>query len=92
MREIHPKAVAELDGFITLLRVACEEKDIYERLEKILSLPDEHRKTVIHALVADMKSSRAPEDFVTAMACLIDTDVAEQAYKVIFKCQRGTAR
>ncbi len=92
MREIHPKAVAELDGFITLLRVACEEKDIYERMEKILALPDEHRKMVIHALVADMKASRAPVDFVTAIACLIDTDVAEKAYEVIFSCQRRIAR
>ena len=88
MRDNNPKAVAELDGFITLLRVACEEEDVYERLEKILSLPDEHRKTVIHALVTDMKSSRAPADFVTAIACA----VVEQAYEVIFKCQRGTAR
>ena len=88
MEKSQLKSVAEVEGFITLLRVACEEQDVYQRLEEILSLPDEHRKTVIQALLSSMRSSRAPEDFVAAIACLIDTEITEKAYEVIFKCKR----
>jgi len=88
MEKSQLKSVAEVEGFITLLRVACEEQDVHQRLEEILSLPDERRKTVIQALLLSMRSGRAPEDFVAAIACLIDTEIAEKAYEVIFKCKR----
>jgi len=33
--------------------------------------------------------AQAPRDFITAIACLLDNQVAEKAYEVIYKCRRG---
>jgi hypothetical protein len=35
-----------------------------------------------------MLVARAPQDFVQAIACLMDDAVAEKAYEVIFRCGR----
>ena len=83
------RSVAEVDGFITMLRVACEDPSINARLEKILSLPDERRQALVHTLVSDMLIAKAPKEFVEAIACLMDDAVAEKAYEVIFQCRRG---
>ena len=82
------KSLAEIDSFITLLCVACEDSDIYQQLEKILSLPNENRQFLLRSLVADMQNKGASPDFIAAIASLIDTEVSERAYEVIFNCQR----
>ena len=83
-----PRTVAEVDGFITMLRVACEDPSINARLEKILSLPDERRQALVHTLVSDMLIAKAPKEFVEAIACLMDDAVAEKAYELIYRCAR----
>lgn len=82
------KSVADIDSFIVLLNAACADDAMNATLEKILSLPDEQRMVLINRLVVDMRSKHAPEDFVAAIACLVDTPVAVKAYEVIFKCRR----
>jgi hypothetical protein len=82
------KSVAEIDGFITLLRVACEDARINAQLERLLALPDEQRRGLVHAWVTDMIVARAPRDFIEAIGCLMDDRVAEKAYEVIFQCRR----
>jgi len=84
-----PRSVAEIDGFVTMLQVACEDASINERLERILSLPDKRRRGLIHTLVSDMLVAKAPKDFIAAIACLMDDEVAEKAYEVIYHCRRG---
>jgi hypothetical protein len=84
-----PRSVADIDSFITMLQVACEEPSINARLETLLALPDDERRGVIHGLVSDMLVAKAPKDFVAAIACLTDDAIAEKAYEVIFKCRRG---
>ena len=49
-----PRSVAEIGSFITMLRVACEDANINQRLERILALPDDGRRTLIHTLVSDI--------------------------------------
>lgn len=88
LQDAQPKTVAENDSFITLLLAACEDHKTYEKLEKILSLPDEERKALLRYLVVDMTNKKAPEDFIAAITCLMNTAVAEKAYEVIFQCQR----
>ena len=83
-----PGSVAEIDRFIDLLSAACTDAGMHATLEKILSLPDERREALIRKLVADMRERQAPEDFVAAIACLVDTAIAEKAYEVIFNCRR----
>jgi hypothetical protein len=84
-----PKSVAEIESFVTMLQVACEDASVNDRLVQILSLPDEQRQSLVHMLVSDMLIAKAPRDFVAAIACLSDDRVAERAYEVIFKCKRG---
>jgi len=86
-----PGSVAEIESFVTMLRVACEDASINARLEKLLSLPDHERRGLVHSWVTDMLVAEAPRDFVAAIACLSDDRIAEKAYEVIFKCRRGEA-
>ena len=72
-----------------MLRAACEDRTIYERLEHLLAMPDEKRQGVVHAWVNDMLIASAPQDLIQAVACLMDDRVAEKAYEVIFNCRRG---
>lgn len=83
------KTVAEIDTFITMLLAACENRMVYERLENLLSMPDDKRQALVHTWVTDLLIAEAPRDFVQAIACLLDNRVAEKAYEVIFKCRRG---
>ncbi|MSQ72178.1 MAG: hypothetical protein EXR27_12925 [Betaproteobacteria bacterium] len=82
------RTVGDVEGFITLLRAACDDKGMNDALEKLLSMPDEQRKTFVHGWVSDLLVKQAPADFIEAIACLLDDAVAEQAYQVIFQCRR----
>ena len=82
--------VAEVDGFIDLLRAACDNPTMNTALEKLLSQPDEQRQSMVHNWVSDLLLRDAPRDFTRAIACLMDDGVAEKAYAVIYHCQRKT--
>lgn len=84
-----PKSVGEIESFITMLTAACGDASVYERLERLLSMPDPKRQAVVRAWVNDLLIAQAPGDFVQAIACLVDDRVAEKAYEVIFQCRRG---
>ena len=82
------RSVADVESFITMLRVACEDPRINAQLERVLSLPDEERQSFIRTWVSDIMIKGAPKDFIAAIACLSDDRVAEKAYEVIFQCRR----
>lgn len=86
---VAPKSVAEIDGFITMLEVACRDGKVHAQLERLLSMPDARRQGVVRAWVNDLLVAKAPADFTQAIACLLDDQVAEKAYEVIFRCGRG---
>jgi hypothetical protein len=44
-----PKSVPEIDAFITMLRVACENNQVREKLERLLAMPDLQRQAVVEA-------------------------------------------
>jgi len=83
-----PRSVAEVKGFVDLLMAACNDAKINATLERLLAMPDERRKGLVHAWVTDLIIEDAPKDLVQAVACLMDDAVAEKAYEVIFKCKR----
>lgn len=83
-----PKSVADIETFITMLRVACEDRSVNERLERLLSLPDAKRHALLHSWISDLLVAQAPKDFIAAVACLSDDAVAEKAYEVIYNCKR----
>ncbi len=84
-----PRTVAEVEGFVGLLLAACDDPKINATLERLLSMPDEKRRGVVHGWVTDLLVGQAPRDFVQAIACLTDDAVAEKAYEVIFKCKHS---
>ena len=92
MTQSPPKSVADIESFITMLRVACEDRNVSERLERLLSLPDAKRQDVVHTWVSDLLIAKAPKDFIAAVACLSDDSIAEKAYETIYRCQREPRR
>ncbi len=82
------RTVGEVDGFIALLRSACDDRTVNDVLEKLLALPDERRRVLVHNWVSDLLVKQAPKEFIEAIACLLDDAVAEKTYEVIFKCRR----
>ena len=84
-----PRSVGQIDGFITLLLAACENRMVNDKLEALLSMPDQKRQAVVHSWVGDLLVQQAPRDFVLAIACLKDDAVAEKAYEVIVGCKKA---
>jgi hypothetical protein len=82
------RSVAEIEGFITMLRAACDDAKMNASLQKLLAMPDSQRQALVRSWVADLMQKRAPADFIEAIACLYDDGVAEKAYQVIFECSR----
>ena len=82
------RTVGEIEGFVTLLRSACDNRTVNDALEKLLALPDEQRRVLLHNWVSDLIVKQAPKEFIEAVACLLDDAVAEKTYEVIFKCRR----
>jgi hypothetical protein len=88
MKTPAPRTVAEVDGFVSLLMAACNDPKINATLERLLSMPDEKRRGLVHTWITDLLIEEAPRDLVQAVACLSDDAIAEKAYEVIFKCNR----
>jgi hypothetical protein len=89
MAQVPPVSVGEVEGFVNLLAAACSDAKVNAALERLLSMPNEKRQTLVHTWVTDLLIEDAPRDFVQAIACLKDDAVAEKAYEVIFRCRRG---
>jgi hypothetical protein len=89
MKQAPPRSVADVDGFVNLLMAACNDPNVNATLERLLSMPDEKRRGLVHTWVTDLLIKEAPRDFVQAVACLADDAIAEKAYEVIFNCKRG---
>ena len=83
-----PRTYAEVDGFIDMLLAACEDPGMNETLELLLSQPDTTRRTIVYRLLDRLKEKSAPHSLVDAVACLLDDQVAEKAYEVIFQCAK----
>jgi hypothetical protein len=91
MNATAPRSVADIEGFVDLLKAACEDEKINATLERLLAMRDAQRQGVVHAWVSDLMIAEAPREFIEAVACLIDDAVAEKAYEVIYQCGRGSA-
>jgi hypothetical protein len=86
-----PRSVADIEGFVGLLKAACDDPQINATLQRLLAMPDAQRRGVVHAWVTDLLIAEAPRDFIAAVGCLMDDPVAEKAYEVIYQCQRAKA-
>lgn len=82
------KTFAEVDGFIDMLRGACEDAEMHQTLDKILTQPDDARRQMLHVLIEDLRQKNAPRPLIDAFVCLLDDAAAEKAYAVIYACER----
>ena len=84
----NPRTFGDVDGFISMLLAACEDRGMNETLELLLSQPDSVRRTVVHRLFDRLRENEAPASLIEAVACLLDDAAAEKAYEVIFQCAK----
>jgi len=83
-----PRTYGDVDGFIDMLLAACEDREMNETLEILLSQPDDARRGMVHRLLEHCRERKAPQKLVEAIGCLLDDAVAERAYEVIYHCRR----
>jgi hypothetical protein len=83
-----PRTYGDVDGFIDMLLAACENREMNETLEILLSQPDDARRGMVHKLVEHCRERKAPQKLIEAIGCLLDDAVAERAYEVIYQCRR----
>ena len=67
-----PRTYADVQGFITMLIVACEDATINSTLQQLLSQPDHLRHAALQKLVAHLRASAAPTELIDAIICLLD--------------------
>lgn len=77
------KFAGQNDPFVTLIRVAQEDTEIRERLFTILSQNKFNRESILNSYLEDMRLNQAPQDFISAIACLLDDDIAEKALQIL---------
>ena len=87
-RYVKPQTYSEVEGFVGLLKAACEDPAINQTLEVILSQSDAARKKMIGELLKRFRERRAPQMLIDAFVCLMDDEVAEKVYVFIHKCER----
>ena len=83
-----PRTYAEVEGFIDMLLAACEDAAMNETLEMLLSQPDDKRRAMVAKILERLRTRKAPQKLVEAMACLLDDAIAERAYAAIHNCPR----
>lgn len=82
------QSVADVDGFIDLIRAASEDQEISATVQSILSLPAPDRREMIRQLVDKLESDQAPDNLIEAVACLISDDIALATSKAL--CNPGS--
>jgi len=83
-----PRTFGDVSGFIDMLLAACEDQEMNETLQILLSQPDERRRVIVNRLLDRLRERQAPHTLIDALACLLDDDAAEKAYETIFRCTR----
>ncbi len=90
-RIMKPHTFAEVEGFVGLLKAACEDPAMNSTLQTILEQPDAGRKSMIRDLLVQFKDKGAPQVLSDAFICLMDNEVAEKVYVYIHQCERPAA-
>lgn len=75
-----------------MLLAACEDAGMNETLDMLLSQPDDRRRFVVQQLLQRFEQTGAPKTLSDAFLPLLNNEVAEKAYEVIYQCRRGAAK
>ncbi len=76
-------SVGDNETFVILIRVAQQDRKIRDQLIGILQQPAFHRKSLLNSFIDALTIKGAPPDFISAIACLRDDEVAEKALEII---------
>jgi hypothetical protein len=60
MQRTPSRSVADIEGFVGLLQAACDDPEINATLERLLSMPDDRRRGLVHTWVSDLIIDEAP--------------------------------
>ncbi len=71
------------ETFVRLIQLAQGDKETRDKLIAILSLDAANRKSAIHSFVSEMTLTRAPKDFIEAIASFLNDDVAAKALIIL---------
>ena len=85
MQLYHQKnpSVGENETFVTLIRVAQEDAEIKKQLRTILSQDRFNRASILNAYIEDLRLKKAPKEFISAIACLLDDSIAAKALEIL---------
>ena len=76
-------AAGENEPFVALMRVAQEDPEIQSQLIFILSQNRFNRVSILNSYIENLRLRQAPRDFISALACLLDDDIAQKALKIL---------
>jgi len=82
----YPETRPKVEHLVTLLRAACEDAGMNRVLERLLSQPEERRHLLVRELLADLRVQKAPQQLIDAFTPLLDDDVADTAWRVLYRC------
>lgn len=80
-----PGTYGDVEGLVTMLIAACDDMEMNETLQLLLSAPNERRNAVVHELLHRFRMSGAPTSLHEAFVCLLDDEVAAKAYEVVHR-------
>ena len=81
----HKASAKENEPFITLIRVAQQDRAIQDQLITILTQNEFNRVSILNAYIEDLRLKQAPKEFIAAIACLLDNDIAKKALDILMK-------
>jgi hypothetical protein len=77
------------DAFVKMMQVALEDSAVRETLLAVLAFDVSIRDYAINQLITNMQTQGAPAEFVQAISCLKDADIARKALEIL---STGAAR
>jgi len=79
------RSAGDDETFIRLIQIARDNPEIREKILGILYMDPFNRKSALNTFIEQMRLKGAPREFVSAVACFLDDQVAESALSILKK-------
>ena len=80
-----PRSAGDDETFVRLIQIARENPEIREKILGILCMDPFNRKSALNMFIEQMRLKGAPRDFISAVGCFLDDQVAEKALTILSK-------
>ena len=71
------------EAFVTLIRAAQEDSEFRTQIVNLLSLDEFSRKSALNTFLEHLRLNQAPRDLASAVAILLDQNVAQKALAIL---------